>query len=123
MNTRTRRFGVAAVALAIVGMTAPLASAKEGAMTYTDGALRKLGRGLANVVTCPAELIRTPELTGRKDGYVAALSVGILKGAFRTLLRGVTGVFEVVTFPVEIPKDFAPIVQPEFVYAHGDWVE
>jgi putative exosortase-associated protein (TIGR04073 family) len=111
--------GVAAI---LVGMAAP-AFANESSPSYMAGALRKLGRGVANVLTCPGELIRTPELVGRKDGYPAALTVGIFQGVWRTVLRGVVGVIEVGTFFVEIPKDFAPILQPEFVYAHGDWVE
>ena len=86
--------------------------------------MRKLGRGAVNVVSCPVELIRTPELVGRKDGYPAALTVGIFQGAWNGVARGVVGATEVVTFFVEFPKrDFAPIVQPEFIYAHGDWNE
>jgi putative exosortase-associated protein (TIGR04073 family) len=107
----------------LAGMAAPV-WADEGSPTYMQGALRKLGRGAANAVSCPLELIRTPELVGRKDGYPAALTVGILQGAWNGVVRGVVGVTEVVTFFVEFPKqDFAPIVQPEFIYAHGNWAE
>jgi putative exosortase-associated protein (TIGR04073 family) len=104
-------------------MAAPVA-ADEGSPSYMHGALRKLGRGVANAVSCPAELIRTPELTGRKEGYPAALSIGILHGAWNGIVRGVVGLTEVATFFVKFPKgDFDPILQPEFVYAHGDWAE
>ena len=123
MSTRSawcRWFGIGAL---LVGVAAPV-WADDGSPTYMQGALRKLGRGATNVVSCPAELIRTPELVGRKDGYPAALSVGILQGAWNGIVRGVVGATEVVTFFVEFPKqDFAPIVQPEFIYAHGDWAE
>ena len=123
MGTRSawcRLLGVTAI---LVGMAVP-AFANETSPSYMMGALRKLGRGVANVVSCPFEPIRTPELVGRKDGYPAALSVGILHGAWQTIVRGVAGVIEVGTFFVEFPKKhFDPIIQPEFVYAHGDWVE
>lgn len=109
--------------LAALGMgilTSPLPA--EGA-AYTDGMLRKLGRGIANVATCPAELIRTPTLLGHREGYVSAMTVGIVQGAWRTLLRGTVGVFEIATFYAEIPEGFRPLMTPEFVHADGKWVE
>lgn len=118
-----RGIGVMAAAVIMLGIGAGVVSADETAKggSRADGMLRKLGRGITNIVTCPGELIRTPELVGRKDGYLAAWSVGLLQGAWRTVLRGVTGVFEVVTFLVEIPEDYGPLMKPEFVFAHGEW--
>ena len=109
------------VALA-VGVAGP-AMAAEDSSSYVDGMLRKLGRGISNIATCPGELVRTPTLVGRMDGYVAALSVGIVEGAWRTIVRGIAGVFEVVTFYAEIPKGFEPLMKPEFVWANGNWTE
>lgn len=124
MDARSSRMMVGlGLAVLVVGWAAPVRAADEGGGSYVDGALRKLGRGIANVATCPAELIRTPELTGRKDGYLAGLTVGIVEGAWRTVVRGVTGVFEVVTFFAEVPKDFAPLMKPEFVWTEGNWSE
>ena len=108
--------------LVVVGITS-LAWADEGKAPYLDGSLRKLGRGIANLATCPAELVRTPELVGRRDGTLAALTVGIAQGIARTILRGVTGLFEVATFYAEVPKNFGPLMKPEFVWQHGDWAE
>ena len=122
MGTRTKWLWLPMAAFIVTGMAAPV-FASCGTSTYPDNALRKLGRGIANIVTCPLELIRTPELVGRKDGYVAALSVGIAQGAWRTVVRGVAGVWDVVTFYAAIPEGFKPLVTPEFVYAHGDWAE
>jgi len=123
MSTRSAWWRWLSMTVLCIGMAAP-ALAEEGSPSYMSGALRKLGRGAANVVSCPAELIRTPELTGRKEGYPAALSVGILHGAWNAVVRGVVGLVEVGTFFVKFPKeDFGPLLQPEYVYAHGDWAE
>lgn len=103
------------------GIAGPAPSA-EGS-SYTDGMLRKLGRGIANVATCPAELIRTPTLLNHREGYLSAMTVGVVQGAWRTVLRGVVGVFEIATFYAEVPKDFRPLMMPEFVHADGNWVE
>ena len=110
--------------LIVLGMgTSARADGEAVNSPYVSGSLRKLGRGIANVITCPAELIRTPTLVGRRDGLVAELSVGIVEGLWMTVVRGVTGVFEVVTFYAEIPKGFEPLVKPEFVWASGNWTE
>ena len=107
--------------LLVMGMTTTAVA--EEKPSYVNGALRKFGRGLANIATCPAELVRVPTLVGRQDGNVAALSVGLVQGTWRTALRGIAGVYEVTTFIVPIPRDFRPVITPEFVYAHGDWTE
>ena len=89
--------------------------------SYVDGALQKLGRGIANIVTCPGELIRTAEAVRVKQGFLASASVGVIKGLWRTIQRGVVGVFEVATFYVEVPADFKPIMKPEFVFSDKEW--
>ena len=110
------------LSLAMAGGITPDASASDAA-GYVNGALRKLGRGVANVATCPAELLRVPTLVGRKDGTLASITVGVAQGAWQALARGVSGVFEIVTFYAETPKGFAPVVRPEFVWQDGDWAE
>ena len=116
------RKGLAVCSVLAVLAAASPAQAAEGSGAYWDGALTKFGRGISNVLTCPAELLRTPALVTQREGTLAGSTVGIVHGIWRTLLRGATGVFEVVTFYAEIPKDFAPIMHPEYVWAHGNWV-
>ena len=99
------------------------ASAETDHSAYVNGALRKLGRGIANIATCPGEIVRTASVVGRDKGIVAETSVGIVQGLWRTVLRGVTGVYEVGTFFVEAPKGFEPIMKPEFIWANNSWQE
>ncbi|MBI4341405.1 MAG: exosortase system-associated protein, TIGR04073 family [Candidatus Omnitrophica bacterium] len=114
---------VCVAALGILGAVVPAWAGEPVNAPYVSGSLRKLGRGIANVATCPAELVRTPLLVGRRDGLIAELSVGIVQGVWMMLVRGVTGVFEVASFYAEIPKGFEPLVKPEFVWASGSWAE
>ena len=122
-----KRWKVLVIAAVLAGGLASPAGAESSSMAYSgsymDGMLEKLGRGLANVVTCPLELIRTPTLVGRRDGIFAQLTVGMVQGAWNTIARGVTGIYEVATFYAPLPKGFRPIVTPEYVWAHGDWAE
>lgn len=120
-----KRKGWKAVVIATIlagGLASPV-WAEERSVSSTEGISRKLGRGIANVMTCPLELIRTPTLVGRKDGVFAQLTVGVVQGAWKTLARGVTGVYEIATFYAPIPAGFRPIVKPEFVWKDGNWAE
>ena len=117
------RIAVASAALAAMLLVSVSASAEPDGSAYTSGALRKLGRGIANIATCPAEVVRTAQLVGREKGVVAEASTGVLEGVWRTVLRGLAGIFEVGTFWVEVPKGFDPIMKPEYVWADSTWQE
>ena len=126
MMGKRSAWGMAAcVAVLVVGVASTAAAIDEtrGGPSYVSGSLGKLGRGIANITTCPIELPRTIEKVSLRDGYVAGATVGILQGVWRTVLRGVVGVFEVVTFPAEIPKGFKPILKPEFAFGQDVWKE
>ena len=117
-----RMGGRLVLAAMLVLSLAGSAQAAEGS-AYVDGMLRKLGRGIANIATSPGELLRTPAVVSQKDGNLAGATIGIVQGAWRTVLRALTGVFEVVTFYAEVPANFEPLMQPEFVWHHGNWAE
>lgn len=91
--------------------------------SYGDGMLHKLGRGITNVVTSPGELIRQPYYASRQHGAIGGTVIGLVKGVVWTVGRAGSGVYDVVTFPVNNPKGFTSLIKPEFVYAHGDWTE
>jgi putative exosortase-associated protein (TIGR04073 family) len=40
---------------------------------------------------------------------------GIPKGMVKALVRSLAGVYEIVTFPLPVPSDYKPILEPEFV--------
>ncbi len=121
---RGRGVGVAILAAMCLGISpSGWADGPQTANTRVNGIFHKLGRGIANIVTCPLELLRVPMIVSRKDGNLAGWSVGVVKGAAQTIGRGVAGVYEVLTFYAEIPDDYAPLIKPEFVWAHGNWAE
>ena len=87
----------------------------------TDGPIEKLGRGVANVATCPLELIKGMDDAKQESGLFAAVTWGILQGTFNIVKRAVVGVYEVVTFPIPLPRDYAPILtDPEFFWEDKD---
>ena len=116
---------ICGMAFVLGGMA--MAQAVGGEETYPKNswhaASRKLGRGAANVVSAPLELIRKPFLVGQKDGGLAGMTVGVAQGLGAAVIREGAGLVEVVTFWTSFPNDFQPLVMPEFIYANGDWVE
>jgi putative exosortase-associated protein (TIGR04073 family) len=78
-------------------------------------ALRKLGRGIANVITCPFEIIYRIGEANDENGPLAAFTWGTLNGLWRMCVRGVVGVYETVTFGIPLPEEYRPIIDdPEF---------
>lgn len=86
-------------------------------IALADTPLRKLGRGVANVITCPLEIPKGISDANAESGFIAAFTFGIIKGVFNTGLRGLVGVYEVASFLIPIPQDYGPIItSPEFFF-------
>ncbi len=83
----------------------------------------KFTRGLANVGLSPFELPETMWDEGKQlDGYgiASALTVGVVKGAFNVIKRAAVGAFELVTFPLPVPADYEPILDPPTLFESSD---
>jgi putative exosortase-associated protein (TIGR04073 family) len=90
-------------------LTAPCARADGG-----NNPGRKLGRGLANVIFGISEIPTSMMEVGEEHGGGAGTTWGLVRGVGRFIAREATGVFEIVTFLVPIPKNYAAIMDPEF---------
>jgi len=82
---------------------------------YAGNAARKLGRGVANIITgwleIPAEVGRKTQ----KDGDLAGVLVAPFTGIVKAVGRMLGGVYDVVTFAIPLPGGYEPLVEPEFV--------
>lgn len=79
------------------------------------GPLRKLGRGICNIITCPMELFnrssKSKEALAPDEHFMA----GLMQGGCMLGFRLGAGVWEVLTFPFPIPPDYEPLLNdPEF---------
>ena len=76
--------------------------------------LRKLGRGIANVLTGIIEVPKNIIEVDKNDGGFAAVTYGTARGAWRFVVRSAfVGPWEVLTFPTSTE----PVVEPEFPFA------
>lgn len=76
----------------------------------------KMVRGVSNVTLGWWELPKQVYQTFREDGVGMGLSVGPLKGIGMTLVRTLSGVGEILTFPFPFPGFYDPYFEPEFVW-------
>ncbi|MCX5686721.1 MAG: exosortase system-associated protein, TIGR04073 family [Candidatus Omnitrophica bacterium] len=89
---------------------------------YCDDSLKKLGRGVCNIGTCPVELFLQTSRVNNSDGPMAAFTYGVMKGVAMMCVRAVVGVYEVATFPIPVPKNYEPILKdPEFMFEDQNW--
>ena len=89
---------------------------------YCQDPIKKLGRGLCNVVTFPFELPEQIQRVNNQDGPMAAWTYGLIKGIGMMGVRAIVGVYEVATFPIPLPKEYKPILtDPEFIFENQNW--
>jgi putative exosortase-associated protein (TIGR04073 family) len=79
-----------------------------------QNALRKLGRGCANLLFGIVEVPNQITKVTSEHGGGAGATYGVGKGIVRWFGREFTGVYDIVTFPVPYPKGYKPIMKPEF---------
>ena len=81
-------------------------------------ALRKMQRGFLNVALSPIDIVHELEKEKRHDTFPPSWLLGLGRGMMFTAGRALTGVYEMVTFPIPLPSGYEPILQPEFPWQH-----
>ena len=84
---------------------------------YAQDPAKKLGRGIANVLTGWVELPKNIYDTSVEENVLSGLTMGLAKGVGMTIVRTGAGIYETVTFPFPIPEDYQPVLEPEYVFS------
>jgi putative exosortase-associated protein (TIGR04073 family) len=86
--------------------------------SYPEKSMRKFGRGVANIVTAPLEIVNQPlnylyrtESGGVIPG-ITAVVIGVPAGVGWMVYRLLSGALDVATFPLPF---WRPVIKPEFV--------
>ena len=81
-------------------------------------AITKLGRGLLNIADAVVEIPGTMIRENAENGAASAWTNGVFQGIVNTVKRAAVGVYEVASFPIPAPADYAPILDdPQFLSA------
>lgn len=97
------------------GFSQPLFAAE---LENSGTPLRKLQRGFLNVALSPWELAHELSQNKKTDSLVPTWFGGIGRGSLYTVGRALTGVYEMVSFPIPAPANYEPVLQPEFAWQH-----
>ena len=108
MQRTIKTLFVCFVIIAVMGMAT---------QAYAQDPAKKLGRGLANILTGWVELPKNIYDTSVEENVLSGLTMGLAKGVGMTIVRTGAGVYETVTFPFPIPEDYQPVLEPEFVFS------
>ncbi len=86
--------------------------------------IKKLQRGVVNIVTAPVEIpkqIRVYWIAGsEKTFHISAwIFCGLVKGIWMIPVRAGSGLWDVISSPLDIPSNGKSIVQPPYVF--DDW--
>ena len=85
---------------------------------YSSTPLNKLERGVVNMATFWAEIpAEVAKVSNEQDPAVGA-TVGLVNGTITSVIRGLTGIYDTVTFP--IPSYTKPAMKPEFALKTAD---
>jgi putative exosortase-associated protein (TIGR04073 family) len=74
----------------------------------------KFIRGLANVLTSLLEIPRNVQNMTEDQGVLVGWTGGLAQGIGMMALRIIVGAYEIVTFPIPLPEDYKPVIEPEF---------
>ena len=86
------------VLLIIAVFVLGVATLVEARPTWGDNAAYRAGRGVKNIAIAPTDIFNTVEDIRFKEGYVQALTYGVIKGTFRAVGRVGQGIYELITF-------------------------
>ena len=102
--------------LLVAGLVMSALPASASADMEPGGACKKLGRGFVNIVTGWVEVPKRVTETAHDQGTAAGLTWGVLRGIGRGFIRTAAGFYEVFTFPFPAPPNYAPVIEPEYVF-------
>ena len=77
----------------------------------------KLSRGIANI---PGGLLEIPKNIDQEWKNSKNATIGIVVGLAKGLVMGVarmgSGLYDILTFPAALPKDYEPLMKPDMVF-------
>ncbi len=80
---------------------------------------RKLQRGFLNIALSGIEFSnQLAEEKKRRENLIPQWITGSVKGVSCAGARILTGAYEMITFPLPLPRRYAPLLNPEFLWEH-----
>lgn len=87
-------------------------------VSYDNSPMNKLDRGVVNTATFWAEIPADIAKVSKEKDPFAGCTLGVVQGTFNAIVRGFTGVFDMVTFFA--PPYNKPLMKPEYAINRAD---
>jgi len=84
-------------------------------------ALSKLGRGITNILEGPCEFYVQTTLLPPETETIYAVGIGLSKGFGMFLARELSGIYDIVTFPIPLPAGYKPLMEPPTPLTDLEW--
>ncbi|MFA5088534.1 MAG: hypothetical protein WC552_05815 [Candidatus Omnitrophota bacterium] len=83
---------------------------------------QKLKRGVVNILTAPIEIPKQTRIYWKKgaqktDHVLVWIFSGFIDGTIQMAQRILSGTWDILSFPVNLPKDYAPLKKPDTVFS------
>jgi putative exosortase-associated protein (TIGR04073 family) len=98
------------------GFTAEITPGEPAKIAGEGTPIRKLQRGFLNVALSPIDLSAEFQKEQNRETFPPSWFLAIGRGSCYMVGRALTGVYEMVTFLVPYPADYAPVLYPEFTW-------
>lgn len=99
-------------ALSAIVLFSPNSQAEDSGISYPAKIGGKFGIGLINTVTGIVEIPKTMMAVSENEGIGMGMSMGFVKGMTNLVGRTLTGIVDVVSFPIPTK----PMVSPAVVF-------
>ncbi len=106
---------VLGVALCIGVMATAYAGDEYRSQSQAGSMMHKLGRGIVNVFTGWMEIPKNIAAEWQKTDPFTGCVIGTIEGIGWSWGRTAVGFYDIVTFPLPVPKDYQPLMEPEFI--------
>ena len=74
---------------------------------WAQDPIHKAGRGVVNVLTGWIEIPKQFHQGSQEENPVAGAGIGLFRGMGLAILRGGMGLYEIATFPIPYPQNYA----------------
>ena len=107
-----------AAALACLVLSLGLGTVPASAESMDAGkAFTKLTGGAVNIFTGWVEIPKRIQETSEVQGAASGWTWGLLRGLGYGFVRTAAGFYELLTFPVPAPADYAPVMEPPYIFS------
>jgi putative exosortase-associated protein (TIGR04073 family) len=115
-----KQFGVGSAIVILISFSSGLCF---GGDPMATGIQHKFFRGVSNAITGWIEIPKQLYLGTTQGPPVLGTLQGVFEGVGMSLVRTTAGLYDVATFPIPFPWDYAPLFKPEYVWQEEGPVE